>query len=54
MFTAARAVDPVVVIVKADVAELPPGVRLLGAKVHVAFVGSVPHVSRTTPEKEPP
>ncbi len=46
--------DAAVLVVRVDVAEFPPGVRLLGAKVHGVFAGKVPHVSRTALEKEPP
>ncbi len=50
----AWAADPVVLIVRVDVAEFPPGVRVLGEKVQVVFAGKVPQVSRTAVEKEPP
>ncbi len=51
MFTAAWAVDPVVMTVRLDLTVFPPGVRLVGAKVQVAFAGKVPHVRRTALEK---
>jgi hypothetical protein len=43
-----------VLIVKVEMAEVPPGVRVLGEKVQEVFAGKSPQVSRTALVKEPP
>jgi hypothetical protein len=54
VFAAASAADPVVLMVRVDGAEFPPGVRAFGEKAHVVFGGSVPQVRRTALENAPP